>query len=226
MPRWLKLTLMIGGGSIIVVVGAIFALAWLAFKLRLDPARNVAPGASAVGPAVVGTQDLGTLLETIRADTKVPALGAIVLRGDQIVAAGVAGVRESGRPERVTIGDQFHLGSDTKAMTATLIARLVEKGKLHWDMTIGEVFGPTVSPLDPAWRAVTLTQLLHHRAGAPADLSAGGLWGRLWKQRGTPAEQRMELVRGVLARPPVNAPGSQFLYSNDGYALAGAMAKP
>jgi len=225
MPRWLKLTLMIGGGSIIVVVGAIFALAWFAFKLRLDPARNAAPAASAVGPAVMGAQDLGSLLETIRADAKVPALAAVVLRGDQIVAAGVAGVREAGRPERVTISDRFHLGSDTKAMTATLIARLVERGKLRWDTTIGEVFGPTVLPLDPAWRSVTLTQLLHHRAGAPADLSADGLWGRLWKQRGTPVEQRLELVRGVLARPPISQPGTAYLYSNAGYAIAGAMVE-
>ena len=35
----------------------------------------------------------------------------------------------------------------------------------------------------------------------------------------------MELVRGVLARPPVNSPGTTYLYSNGGYAIAGAMAE-
>jgi hypothetical protein len=64
---------------------------------------------------------------------------------------GTAGVRKRGTAERITIADQFHLGSCTKAMTATLVAMLVEEGKLNWTTTLGELFADTVKPLHPAW---------------------------------------------------------------------------
>jgi CubicO group peptidase (beta-lactamase class C family) len=61
---------------------------------------------------------------------------AAVLRGERIIAQGVAGVRKRGTAERITIDDRFHLGSCTKAMTATLVAMLVEQGKLNWTTTL------------------------------------------------------------------------------------------
>jgi CubicO group peptidase (beta-lactamase class C family) len=82
-----------------------------------------------------------------------------------------------------------------------------------------------VPELDPAWAQVTLEQLLCHRGGVPSDLSADGLWGRLRAFKGTSREARMELVRGVLKHPPLSKPGEKYLYSNAGYAIAGAMAE-
>ncbi len=54
-----------------------------------------------------------------------------------------------GRNIKVTLDDRFHIGSDTKAMTATLAGMLVEEGKLRWDSTIGEVLGKELS--DPSF---------------------------------------------------------------------------
>jgi CubicO group peptidase (beta-lactamase class C family) len=110
-------------------------------------------------------------------------------------------------------------------MTATMIATLVEEGKLRWTTSIGEVFPELAEQTKPAWKSVTIEQLLTHRSGAPAGLDAGGLWGRLWKREGTPTEQRMTLVRGVLERDPEAPAGSKFIYSNAGFAIAGAMAE-
>src|SRR6185369_3637125 len=138
---------------------------------------------------------------------------------------GACGVRKAGGTEAATMGDKFHLGSDTKAMTATLMAVLVEEGKLKWTTTVGEVFGDEVKGMDAGWKGVTLEQLLTHRAGAPGNLDAGGLWGRLGERKGTPTQQRMELLDGVVTRPPVNPPGTKFEYANAGYAIAGAMAE-
>src|ERR1035438_3122980 len=59
-------------------------------------------------------------------------MAAAVLRGERIIAQGVAGVRKRGTAERITLDDRFHLGSGGKAMTATLVAMLVEEGKLNW----------------------------------------------------------------------------------------------
>src|SRR6185369_13581125 len=72
---------------------------------------------------------------------------AAVLRGERIIAQGVAGVRKRGAAERITLDDRFHLGSCGKAMTATLVAMLVEEGKLNWTTTLGELFADTVKPM-------------------------------------------------------------------------------
>src|SRR5882757_6083162 len=65
---------------------------------------------------------------------------AAVLRGERIIAQGAAGVRRRGTAERITLEDRFHLGSCTKAMTATLVAILVEEGKLNWTTILGRTF--------------------------------------------------------------------------------------
>jgi len=155
----------------------------------------------------------------------VPGMAAVVLQGDHIIAQGVAGVRKAGSPPPITINDRFHLGSDAKAMTATLIALLIEEGRLTWSTTVGDIFGDTVKDMNPVWKKVTIEQLLTHRAGAPSDLKRDGLWLRLWKRQGTPTQQRLQLVKAVLSRPPEFPPGSKYMYSNAGYALAGAMAE-
>src|SRR4026209_956932 len=92
-------------------------------------------------------------------------MAAAVLRGERIIAQGAAGVRKRGTAERITLDDRFQLGSSTKAMTATLVAMLVEEGKLNWTTTLGELFADTVKPMHPAWEKVTLRQVLAHRAG-------------------------------------------------------------
>src|ERR1051325_7290743 len=101
-------------------------------------------------------------------------MAAAVLRGERIIAQGAAGGRKRGTAERITPDDRFHLGSCTKAMTATLVAMLVEEGKLSWTTTLGELFADTVKPMHPAWEKVTLRQGLAHRAGLrfePAGLT-------------------------------------------------------
>ncbi len=110
-------------------------------------------------------------------------------------------------------------------MTATLIAMLVEDGTLRWDQTLAESLPDLASRMHADYRGVTLEQLLSHRAGVPSDLSADGLWGRLWADDGKPNEARRMLVEGVLTRAPEHAPGTKCLYANAGYAIAGYIAE-
>lgn len=221
----LFLNLLIAAAVLIALVRVVeVARVWL----RPDPAARLA--GAAVHPAVnpvlpEGVTDLRTALEPIRAEHKLPALAAALVRDGRIAAIGATGVRRAGGTELVTIHDRFHIGSDTKAMTATLVAILVGDGTLSWTTTVGEVFGKRFDRMDPAWNNVTLEHLLHNRGGAPADLNAGGLWGRLWRRNGTPKAQRLELVEGVIARPPAATPGTRYIYSNAGYAVAGAIAE-
>ena len=116
------------------------------------------------------TQDnLDSLLEPIRQRYKVPALTAAFVRGKDLVALGAVGTRRVGAAERVQTTDLWHLGSDTKSMTATLAAMLVEQGKLRWDSTISEIFPDLAEKIVPAYRKLTLIQLFSHRVGLPGQ---------------------------------------------------------
>ena len=185
------------------------------------------PGSSEEDNAPVNVDAI--LQSVLGAGSERFGMAAAVLRGERIIAQGVAGVRKRGTAERITLDDRFHLGSCTKAMTATLVAMLVEEGKLNWTTTLGELFADTVKPMHPAWEKVTLRQVLAHRAGLrhePDGLAQvlNELVGRPPRAPlGTLPQQRLEIARQALSRPPGIPPGTKYWYSNVGYILAGAV---
>jgi CubicO group peptidase (beta-lactamase class C family) len=119
----------------------------------------------------------------------------------------VAGERfEGGGPVRRD--DPWHVGSLTKAMTATLAARLVAIGEISWDDKAGAILNAP----DP-WGDVTLAEFLTHRSGMAANLSP-------WRTLLRPG--RGNYVAAMFATRPAGPRGA-FLYSNAGYVVAGAM---
>src|SRR4051812_14595766 len=114
--------------------------------------------------------NINQLLEAIRIKNKLPSLAGAIVTGKGLVSIGATGYRKSGSTVSVTSDDRWHLGSDTKAMTATLIGVLVERGKLRWDTTIGEVFTDMARDFPKEFADITLLQLLSHHAGLPANI--------------------------------------------------------
>lgn len=187
------------------------------------PTAQAEPQAQAAQAPSIDAQ-----LEAIRATHNLPALAAAAVVGDRTVALAAVGLRAIGSEQPVTLDDRWHIGSDTKAMTAVLCARLIERGLLRWDTTLADAFPDLAPEMHEAWRSVTLEHLLTNRSGAPTDLRAGGLWARLWRmneQGDTPRAQRRALLQGVTAQPPVHEPGTRMLYSNAGFAIAGHIAE-
>src|SRR5262249_21936799 len=111
-----------------------------------------------------------------------------------------------------------HIGSCTKAMTATLIAMLVEEHKLRWEMTIAEGLPKLAASIDRSYRDVTLAQLLSHWGGIPAN-------GNQDQPAGPVTEQRLSYIRQVLSQPSPVGPCKQWVYSNAGYVIAAAIAE-
>lgn len=162
------------------------------------------------------------LAESVSADGgSMPGVAVSVIRGGRVVYRGVAGLRVAGSPGPALETDAFHIGSDTKAMTALLCGILVDRGILRWDTTVGEVFGGEY-PMVEAYRGVTMAQLLSHTAGLPAGLP-GPAWMRFFPYDSPAGADRARMAAESLALTPVNAPGSAFLYSNLGYVVAGRM---
>jgi CubicO group peptidase (beta-lactamase class C family) len=171
---------------------------------------------------VSGAQaDVYAPIEALRQQYKVPALAVLQLKEHQPVNSAFTGFRKQGDPTPVQSTDQFHLGSCTKAMTATLIAMLIEEGKLQWTSTLGSLF-PEIA-MDPAYSQVTIEMLGAHRAGLPASMQDRALWASLWTDSMSPQEERQKMIQSVLALPPVSTPSSQYLYSNLGYVIFGAI---
>ncbi len=162
------------------------------------------------------------MLEEIRAKHQLPALAAAAVIDGQVVVLGTTGTRKVGGREKVTDADLWHIGSDTKSMTASLAAVLVEEGKIKWETTVADVFPAYRSRMNDAWKAVTLEQLLTNRSGAPGEPPAD-LWQTAWKKTGSPINQRLDFVRGLVERPTEAPPGTKYIYSNQGFSIAGAM---
>ncbi len=165
--------------------------------------------------------DISSTLAPIVVKSKVPGMAAAIIKDGKIVAVGVSGVRALGHEQKVTIEDKWHLGSCTKAMTATLAGVMVEEGSMSWDRTLAGAFAKV--EMKPAWKACTLDMLLRNRGGVPTDLNKDGLWSRLWNTKARPPGARLELLAGVLAWEPSSTPGTKYEYANGGFAIAGAM---
>ncbi|MCY2959002.1 MAG: serine hydrolase [Planctomycetota bacterium] len=164
-------------------------------------------------------RDLSGIITPLLEKSRLPALGAAVVTSDGLEAIGASGVRSWGSSEPVTIEDQWHIGSCTKALTATLAARLIERGVLRWETTIGAVFGPTI---DPGWKDVPISWLLCHRSGAPVNFSED-LWQEMVARGGSPRDQRRFFVEQGLRSAPATQPNTETVYSNSGFLVAGAM---
>jgi len=174
------------------------------------PARAADPGAA--------------LAAAMAQDAQVPAMGMAILGDGHVSALAVRGVRVIGGHDAVLPGDPWHIGSDVKAMTTVLIARLVDRGVLHWDDRLGALM-PDLE-MSPRYAGATLAQLMSHHAGLPHDLvdvsARAALFGD--DSADSLAAKRLRYLARALTDPPAGRVGS-FHYSNTGYLLAAAIAE-
>lgn len=183
--------------------------------------------ADSMQAAKLRSLDMHSLLEPVRVEYNVPALAGAIVYGRQVISYGAVGLRKAGSDVKVTDDDKFHLGSCTKAMTATMIGMLVEQGKLNWDDTIGDVLGKQFGQkIDAAYCDVKLRQLLSHWGGLPSESWPKGMsFQDVHKLPGSPREQRLEYAKRILAQKPTVTPGTKYIYSNAGYSIAAVMAE-
>lgn len=166
-------------------------------------------------------QDVDARAQALLEATGSPGAMVAVIDSDG-ARIGAAGVRVRGGDAAVTPDDLWHMGSNTKAMTATLAARLVEQGVIGWDSTIGGTLGGLDLEIHPDLAGADLASLLSHRSGMTANagmLTALRLAGADADRDA--AADRLAYARSVLAAPG-GAPG-EFLYSNAGYVIAALM---
>lgn len=182
-----------------------------------DHEHSPGPGARP-GAAERDAPSISAALSGVFDGTPVPGAVAAIARAEGVTEVGAWGLRKAGGEAAMSSADAVHVGSDTKAMTAVLAARLVDAGELRWDSTLQEVLPALAPRVHEAYRGATLTHFLRHTSGAPAN-------ARDWRQfPDRPLrERRLEIAAASLGEAPAAAPGTRFQYSNLGYLVAGLM---
>lgn len=202
----------------------------IAGSVACSPAGGTTPPAAPVGVSTPGAPaappsgapaDLASVLEPVRVRSGLPGLAAAIITSDGVAAMGAVGVRKAGDPTPVAPGDAWHLGSDTKAMTATLFALYVDQGKIAFTTTLAQAFPAWASKMDPAFRNVTMQALLAHRGGLPHDVP-DEVFASLPHTAADSRTARLAAIQAALARPPDFPPDTKFAYSNAGYMIVGA----
>ena len=142
----------------------------------------------------------------------VPAIGAV-----WIGPSGNAYTAMHGKLPRNPI-PRWHLGSCTKALTATLIARLVDQGRITFDTALAEALPELSAQMSPAFRATPIHALLTHTAGVVRDVQTDA-FEALHHAKAPIIEQRRSIVAQTLGSDPRPEAG----YSNIGYVVLGAV---
>lgn len=150
------------------------------------------------------------LLDSLREQSRVPALGAALWQGGALRWQGQSGWadREAGTP----LGPEhrFQLASVSKLVTATMAAQLQRAGRLDVDAPLSGLMG---DEWPAAWGEITARQLAAHSAGLPHyQLQDSGRGGRHYP---SVAAVLHELRDRALLDPP----GARYRYSSWGYTL-------
>ena len=163
------------------------------------------------------------LLAQMRSRTGVPgASAAVSIDGRPVWAAGV-GFADIETLAPVTPQTSFRIGSTSKAITATVLARLVAAGTLSLDDTVATHWP---DPLNPNWGKLTIRRLMSHTAGLPGyenNTDLKGLIGSLLMvRRYDSVEAGLSLVDGSRL---LDEPGEGFYYSSFDVNLAARTAE-
>jgi D-alanyl-D-alanine carboxypeptidase len=116
--------------------------------------------------------------------------------------------------------DHLRLASVSKAYNGAVALRLVERGQLGINDTIGQ----RLPNLPRAWHDITLRQLLNHTSGLPNYTESPALQSNLNRDPHafTPRDRILDYIRNEPLEFP---PGSRYAYSNSDNIVVGLMAQ-
>ena len=147
-----------------------------------------------------------------------PGIAVGVIEEGKVVFARGYGETVAGSGDPVTTKTLFKIASNSKAMTAAVLARLVQQGRLRWDDPVIKHL-PQFAMHDP-WvtRHITVSDLLVHNSGLPE----GGGDLMLWPEPNL--FSRDDILRGLRHIKPAYGFRAGYAYDNLLYVVAGEVA--
>jgi D-alanyl-D-alanine carboxypeptidase len=142
----------------------------------------------------------------------VPAASvAVAIPGEGIWTA-TRGLARKEPPQPVMPDQQFQVASTAKTLTAAVVLQLVEEGRLKLGNTIDKWF-----PDAPNAKLTTIEQLLRHTSGLVSFNALPSL--------GTAYRTPADVVALGTSQKPQFCPGTNWSYSNTGYAMLGMIVE-
>lgn len=170
------------------------------------------------------SQDLQIKIDSIRQLHNIPEIAYAIVNKDKIITIGATGYHkfsEISSPPNASMKDYFHIGSNTKAITGFIAAKLVEQSKIQWNTTYFDLFPEAKETSNTVYYTASLKDFFTHRAKVQAFTSGSERIG-LPEFEGTKQQQRQAFSKYVLTMPPLNSPNG-YAYSNAGYSIATSM---
>ncbi|HDS1581544.1 TPA: serine hydrolase [Stenotrophomonas maltophilia] len=182
----------------------------------MHPLLILAAVLAAPPAASIDTASIDADVASVVRHEHLPGLALAVVEDGRVVYRHAEGARgDGGRIDEDTL---FKIASNSKAMTAALLARLVQQGKLRWDDPV-QRYLPGFRMQD-AWvgQQMQVRDLLIHNSGL--GLGAGDLM--LWPEPN--AFTRADIIAGLAHLKPVSSFRSRYAYDNLMYVVAGEVA--
>jgi CubicO group peptidase (beta-lactamase class C family) len=161
-------------------------------------------------------------IDKIHMESELPGIAVTLFTSEGTILQHIVGVKKLGENNKLVESDLMHLGSNTKAITGMVAARLIERGLLTWDIKLIDVLPEIKGSIHDGLKDVSLFSLLNHTSGL-----AGKTGGLSWKECVSDGEN---LVSSVVRRSYTqcitkNKPEKfkKYLYSNAGYIVAAGM---
>ena len=193
-------------------------LAALLLASPLLPTPLVGAAQAATASERIDPAEIDRIARATIARYQLPGLALGVIEDGQVVFARGYGETVAGSGEAVDTGTVFKIASNSKAMTAAVLARLVQQGKLRWDDPVAKHL-PGFAMHDP-WvtEHMTVADLLVHNSGLPE----GGGDLMLWPEPNL--FTREDIVHGLRYIVPAYGFRAGYAYDNLLYVVAGELA--
>ena len=171
--------------------------------------------------AHVATAQTEIRADSIRRLYEIPELAYAVVSSDSVLEMRVLGYRRWGADYEARPDDRFRIGSNTKAITGFIAARLVKQGLIAWDTRFFDLYPELKEQSQRAYHDLTLVDLLTFRTRlikwtytdtvpTPEEIT------------GDESAQRCSFMAWCLRQPPVRKTSGPS-FSNPGYVAAGLM---
>lgn len=158
-------------------------------------------------------QSLGPTILDILATSGSPGLSLGVLHHGNIIHTAHFGRKDAASADPPNDDTVYHVASLTKAITAGVVASLVDDGLLDWDLPVRHYLPEFGQRRDELGQQCTLKDLLSNRTGLAM---ANALWGQKCGEFLLP---KSEIVHTICHLDAVKPFRNSFVYSQWNYAL-------
>lgn len=172
-------------------------------------------------PARLTANESTRIADSLRRAFHIPGLSYAVVSPDSVLEIQALGESKLNSGRQLTLQNKFRIGSNTKAITGIIAARLVKEGRIAWDSRFFDLFPELRPGTRKEYLNLTLLDLLTFRTKlfpytytdaypSPDQIS------------GSREQQRLKFIKWIFRHDPVQKDDS-INFSNPGYVAAGMM---